>query len=98
MTRVVYSAMREHTSGWYQRVTLSFKLASLSLAVLDLNGACQVCPNMLTRQTKEQSDISCFANVASRVERQNITLGHQVVHDGEYTLFHFASIGCSCKH
>jgi len=49
-----------------------------------------------TRQSKEEGHIPLLADVAARMERQNVTLGHEVVHDGEHTLLHLSRVGRPC--
>ena len=47
---------------------------------------------MLTRKSEEQRHLAVLGHVAARVQGQHSLRGHEVVHEGEETLLHFAGI------
>lgn len=48
-----------------------------------------------SRESKEDADVTVFPNIAAGMHGKMALFGHEVVHDGEDTLFHFSSILCS---
>lgn len=53
---------------------------------------CRKCSFTGSWEAKKQTDVSCLTNIAAWMERKMAFLWHEVIHDGENSFFHFASI------
>lgn len=49
----------------------------------------------LTREAKEEGNITVLAHIASRVQREYASLGHEIVHYAEEPFLHLSSILCA---